>query len=557
MTSTLNEIKVSSCGTHHLYEDKPLYSPRFHSVLKYHPPGFAPVQNETGAFHINLEGKPAYKERFVKTFGFYCSYAAVETEKGWGHITSQGQLLYPERYEWCGNYQENICVVRDKKGNYFHIDPQGERLYGEDYAYAGDFKDGIAVVCNKEGKSSHINSQGKLIHNKWYERLDVFHKGFARAKDERGWFHITKDGSPVYDHRFADVEPFYNGQGHAQNLNGDLVILNEKGEIIKEISISQKNFVGELSGDLIGFWKTETIKIALELGLLDLLPASLERIALKLELAEDKALRLLRALGEIGLVEKISDIWSVSAKGQLLVPSDKAYMAAASDMWLQVQQEWNHLKEKLCEKSESHQPTFKEKTTDENQLKIYRRALEGYAREDFDEVAKWSIWKKYTSLLVFGQTGITLLCEVLKNNPSLQGRLVHEDRPLYHLDLVDKSLQNRLSHYYIDYDQEWAFTAEAILMPRFLHYFPDHEALFLLKEAHKALPQGGMLYLFEMLIDSEGYGGGLLDLNMLVESGGKLRTFDQLQTLLNQAGFYAHEVQNVKPHLQYIQGEKL
>ena len=556
MASALNAITISPCETHHLCEDKPLYSSRFHSVLKYHPPGLAPVQDETGAFHINLEGKPTYKERFIKTFGFYCSYAAVETAEGWGHITPQGQLLYTERYKWCGNYQENICVVRDKEGNYFHIDTQGKRLYREDYAYAGDFKDGIAVVCNKAGKSSHVNAQGQLIHNKWYERLDVFHKGFARAKDGRGWFHITKEGSPAYDHRFADVEPFYNGQGYAQTLNGDLVILNEKGEALKEISTSQKNFVGELSGDLIGFWKAETIKTALGLGVLDLLPASLEHSALKLGITEDKTHRLLRALGEIGLVEKISDRWSVSTKGQLLVPSDMAFMAAASHMWSQVQQEWSHLKEKLCQKSESHQPTFKEKTTDESKLKIYRRSLEGYAREDFDEVAKWSLWKKYTSLLVFGQTGITLLCEVLKNNPSLQGRLVHEDLPLYHLELADKSLQKRLKQFFIQYDQEWTFTAEAILMPRFLHYFPDHEALFLLKKAHQVLPQGGKLYLFEMLLDSKGYGGGLLDLNMLVESGGKLRTFDQFQALLKQAGFYAHEVQNVKPHLQYIQGEK-
>lgn len=557
MTSELNEIRISPCNTHHLYGYKPLYSPRFQSVLKYHPPGLAPVLDEAGAFHINLEGKPAYKKRFVKTFGFYCSYAAVQTAEGWGHISPQGQFLYPERYEWCGNYQENICVVRSKERAYFHIDIQGKRLYGEDYAYAGDFKDGRAVVCNKEGKSSHINPQGKLIHNKWYERLDVFHKGFARAKDGRGWFHVTRNGYPAYDHRFADVEPFYNGQGHAQTLNGGLVLINENGDIIKEISTSQKNFLGELSGDLIGFWKAETIKTALELGVLDLLPASLEHIALKLGITEDKTHRLLRALGEIGLVEKITDIWSVSVKGQLLVPSDMAFMAAASHMWSQVQQEWGHLKEKLCEKSESHHPTFKEKTTDKNELKIYRRALEGYAIEDFVEVAKWSLWKKYTSLLVFGQTGITLLCEILKNNPSLQGRLVHEDRPLYHLDLADKSLQKRLKQFFIQYDQEWTFTAEAILMPRFLHYFPDHEALFLLKKAHQALPKGGKLYLFEMLLDSEGYGGGLLDLNMLVESGGKLRTFEQFQTLLNQAGFYTHEIQNIKPHLQYIQGKKL
>lgn len=556
MIPELSDIKVSSCNTHHLWSEMPLYSPRFQSVLKFHSPGLAPVHDETGAFHIDLKGKAAYQERFLKTFGFYCSYAAVETKKGWCHINPEGQVLYTERYDWCGNYQENICVVRNKKGAYFHINNKGKRLYLEDYAYAGDFKDDIAVVCNSSGKSSHINSQGHLIHNKWYGQLDVFHKGFARAKDERGWFHITKDGYPAYDYRFAGVEPFYNGQGHAETLGGDFVILNEKGEIIKEITSSEKNFVGELSSDLIGFWKAETIKTALQLGILDLLPASIEHIASNLDMRSDKTYRLLRALGEIGLVEKAPNSWILSAKGQLLVPSDKAFMAAASSMWLKVQQEWGHLKEKLCEKNELHHPTFKEQTTDENELKIYRRALEGYAREDFKEISKWPIWGQYTSLLTFGQTGLTLLCEILKNYPSLQGRVAHENRPLYYLDLKDKDLQKRLNQSFVEYDQEWAFTAEAILMPRFLHYFPDNEALVILRKAHKALPKGGKLYLFEMLLGPDGYGGGLLDLNMLVESGGKLRSFEQIQTLLNLAGFYPHEVESIKPHLQFIQGDK-
>lgn len=556
MSSELSEIKVSACNTHHIIENKPLYSPRFHSVLKYHSPGLAPAINSSGAFHIDLKGRAVYEKRFKKTFGFYCSCAAVESVEGWGHINLKGQPLYPEKYAWCGNFQENICVVRDKEGNYFHIDFYGKRLYSENYFYAGDFKDGIAVVCNGDGKSSHINSQGQLIHNKWYERLDIFHKGFARAKDDRGWFHITKDGIPAYDYRYAEVEPFYNGQGYAQTHKGDLVVLDEGGEIIHEVFCAHKNFVGELSGDLVSFWKSETIKVSLELGLLDLLPASIEQISVKLKIPENKAERLLKALGEVELVEKVSDIWSLTPKGQLLVPSDEAFMAAASRMWLKVQHEWSHLKQKLFQKIGSHHLTFKEKSTDENELSIYRRALEGYAREDFEDIAKWSLWKHHPTLVAFGQTGITLLSEILKNNPSLKGTLVHENRPLYHADFPGKSLQNRLKQIFISYNQEWTLTAEAILMPRFLHYFPDEEALDLLKKVYQVLPKGGKLYIFEMLLSCEGYGGGLLDLNMLVESGGQLRTFKQFQVLLKQAGFDVHEVQNVKPHLQFIQGNK-
>ncbi|MEI6805300.1 MAG: WG repeat-containing protein [Myxococcaceae bacterium] len=235
MLPVLNEIEVSLCETHHVWQGAPLYSARFYRVLKYHSPGLSPVCDETGAFHINVLGEPVYGERFIKTFGFYCSHAAVEAEHGWGHITAQGHFLYPQKYDWCGNYQEGLCAVRDKDGNYFHIDQRGQRAYSESYAYVGDFKDRIAVVCTKEGKNSHINVEGKLTHHGQYQRLDVFHKGFARAKDERGWFHIMKDGHPAYSYRFADLEPFYNGQALAQTFKSGLVVINTSGEIMREV----------------------------------------------------------------------------------------------------------------------------------------------------------------------------------------------------------------------------------------------------------------------------------------------------------------------------------
>jgi len=555
MQPSLNEIKISPCGTHHVFQNSPLYSIRFHNVLKFHHPGLAPVKDSTGAFHITLEGNPAYKERYKEAFGFYCSCAAVETDAGWCHITVDGKPIYKDRYAWCGNYQENLCSVRDPQGNYFHIDLQGGRIYPHNYRYAGDFKDGVAVVCHNDGKSSHINTQGQFVHAHWYQQLDVFHKGFARAKDEEGWFHITKKGVATYTHRFADIEPFYNGQAHAQTHMGALVIINETGDVIREISPAQKNLTGDLSSDLVGFWKSETIKLAIELGLLDILPAMADEIAKRCHIAIPNVQRVMRALGEVGLVEKSNEGWVLTNKGYLLVPTTKSFMAAASQMWPKVQNEWCHLKEKLMDEDERHHPTFKEKATNKKELEIYCRALEGYALRDFEEVSKWPSWSHYSSLIVFGQTGITLLREILKEHPSIYGILAHENRPLYHFD-IESNLQNRLTQVFIEYDKDWPIRAEAVLMPRFLHYFPDKDVLNLLEKTNKILPNSGQLYLFEMILDPNSSAGGLLDLNMLAESGGGLRTFEQWKILLAKTGFTISEPQSIKPYLHLIQGCK-
>jgi len=554
MYPALHEIKISSCQTHHTYKNAPLYVTRFHNVLKFHAPGLAPAKDFTGAFHITLEGKPAYKERYKQTFGFYCSYAAVESNTGWHHISSKGKPIYKSRYEWCGNFQEDFCCVRDFKGKYFHITTRGKRLYPHDYSYVGDFKDGIAVVCGADGRSTHINEKGKYIHSNWYAQLDIFHKGFARTKDESGWFHITREGKSAYTQRFADVEPFYNGQAYAETHDGALVIIDEEGKIVREIA-SQKNLIGSLSSDFVGFWKAKTFELAIEFGLLDILPATESEIVEKSKISLKKIQRIMRALGEIELVEKSKDIWVLTDKGCLLIPSNNSFMAAACQIWSKVQNEWNSLPAKLKDAEDYHHPTFKEQTTNEKELAIYRRALEGYAQLDFNEIAKWSCWSKYSSIAAFGQTGITFLKDLLKEHSQLRGILAHEDRPLYSTK-IEPELQGRLFQIFIDYNKDWPIEAEVALMPRFLHYFPDKDVLWLLEKTYKILPSFGHLYIFEMMLGPNSYAGGLLDLNMLAESGGGLRTYNQWNELLAKAGFFINQYKPIKPHLHLIQGYK-
>ena len=38
--------------------------------------------------------------------------ATVKTERVWFHINLDGSKSYPECYDWAGNYQEHVVVVR-------------------------------------------------------------------------------------------------------------------------------------------------------------------------------------------------------------------------------------------------------------------------------------------------------------------------------------------------------------------------------------------------------------------------------------------------------------
>ena len=225
-------IKTAADNTYFIYDDEPVFNKKFIEVLKFHAPGIAPVLDSSGAYHIDGEGLELYQKRYQRTFGFYCNRAAVIENNRWYHINEMGEKVYTTSYLWTGNYQEDICTVRNDNNQYYHIDLNGNPIYKENYMYAGDFKDGIACVKSEDGFFRHIDSKGNFINNKSFYDLGIFHKNFATAKDEKGWFHINKKGEGLYSQRYLIVEPFYNGFALVTTFYNKKEIINEDGETI-------------------------------------------------------------------------------------------------------------------------------------------------------------------------------------------------------------------------------------------------------------------------------------------------------------------------------------
>ena len=156
----------------------------FKHKLKFHAPGLAPVEDETGWYHIDTKENPIYSQRYSRAFGYYDGLAAVTDFDGnCYHIDTQGKRVYLENYAFCGNYQEKKCVVRDFDGNYYHIDINGKRLYSDNYRYVGDFKDGYACVKLPEsGLFMHIDGKGNALNGKRFIDLGVFPRDLPRQK---------------------------------------------------------------------------------------------------------------------------------------------------------------------------------------------------------------------------------------------------------------------------------------------------------------------------------------------------------------------------------------
>jgi len=229
-----NEIKISKDETYFIYKEKKIFNKKFKQVLKFHSEGFAPVFDSSGWYHIDLQGNAIYKERYDRVFGFYFRLATVIKNNKWFHINTKGKRINKNEFAWCGNYQEKVCTVRDFKNQYYHIDRKGKEIYNERYKYTGDYKNGFAVVKLKNGLCKHIDKEGVDLNKKLFIDLGVFHKSYAIAKDEKGWFHIDKNGNYLYEERYLLIEPFYNGFALVETFVNEKIIINEFGnKIIK------------------------------------------------------------------------------------------------------------------------------------------------------------------------------------------------------------------------------------------------------------------------------------------------------------------------------------
>lgn len=539
-------LQVSTDLTHHVAADgAPAYPARFDEVLKFHAPGLAPVLQGGAAWHIHPDGRAAYAERHLRTFGFYEGRAAVHSDSGWHHITPTGQPLYAQRYGWCGNFQGGRCAVREAGGAYLHIDLAGVATSQARWRYAGDYRDGLAVVQASDGRSTHVDESGQLTHSCWFHDLDVFHKGYARARDEGGWCHVDLQGRPVYDRRLAAVEPFYNGQARVERFDGALEVIDERGRTLRQLRPPQRSELAQLSSDMVGFWRTQTIGAAVELGLPELLPGTTAAVAEGGQLTLDGALRLLKALEELGLVHSAGERWELTGRGGYLCRDHPMTLAdAAMEYSGPLAQMWLELPRALSSSASWSAPdVFGEVARDDARREGHHRMLRSYARHDYPLIAA-ALELGPEAHVVDAGGGVGVLAQLLlERTPSLTVTVL--ERP----EVVAQGRRERAGELIrwreASLFDEWGLQADVVVLARVLHDWPDEDALQILKRAREALAPGGQLFIVELLLQERGSAGSLCDLHLLMATGGRERTGAHYERLLTEAGFRPAGIRSV------------
>jgi len=498
-------------NTHHCTIDGfAIYQARYEAVLPFHPPGLAPVSDGEKWFFIIPDGASAFPQVFSRAFGFYCGLAAVEVDGSWFHIKSDGTRAYETNWSWCGNFQQNRCTVRDEEGVYHHIREDGNPLKSSPNAYAGDFREGAAVVRGFDGYCRHIDLEGRTLHNHKFLDLDVYHKGFAIARDSQGWHHIDMNGEDISEgRRYSRIEPFYNGQALVKKLNGELFVIDESGVEQTYIQRAKSEYKSNFNESFTAYWQPLTIRLGILAGL-----TSRESV---LSLSESDLKVVRDAWVNLGLLGPHSDLTplgrTLSSSEELL---DRALYWTGPQLipWIEGENRLINPALRL--------DFFEFHSNDVELSGLIHRVLDSYASDDWNGVSQMLSLEGEETVVDLGGGKGALLSELNKH----RGKRILVDRPEVIIDLEIDDIDIIPLNIFKDDIPE----AEVYLLSRILHDWSDQKAINLLTR----LPCESRIIVIDRTNDDGEH--GLLNLNMLLTTGGKERSTDEWNHLFAQAG---------------------
>ncbi len=300
-----------------------------------------------------------------------------------------------------------------------------------------------------------------------------------------------------------------------------------------------------------GYWLSQAIYVAAKLGIADLMtegPKSSAELAADTGTDAPSLFRVLRALAGVGVFSHTgSDYFALAPLGEGLRTgvsgSLRATLITIGEIHYQAS---GHLIHSVRSGSPAFNHVFGVGLFD------YLRQNEGDAGAFDEGMSNLAAMLSYAVLCAYDFSGIrhimdigggqgTFLRNVLKINPHLRGTVF--EMP-FTVDQATRRLRSsvyceRLSFVPGDFFLSVPEGADAYLLCGVIHDWDDDRAITILKNCRKAMAESGRLLLVEMVVPENGANcfSKLLDLNMMVMTGGRERTHAEFRRLLNAAGY--------------------
>lgn len=307
----------------------------------------------------------------------------------------------------------------------------------------------------------------------------------------------------------------------------------------------------ELFDLLNGYWRTQLLCAAAELGVADVLaegPCDIATLARRTGADGDALTRLLRALVGFGVVARTADGWySTTPRGRWLERSRVGGLHARAllirRLWYPA---WAGLAHSVRTGETAFEHTFGSSLFDyladhPDTAPVFDQTMAESTRVTAAEVAdaydaRWA----GTIVDLGGGTG-ALLAEILARHPQARGILVETpavaERARAHLQSagdVDARCDVREGDFFVDVPSG----ADLYLLSWILHDWPDSQAVQILSNCRGAMSPDGRLLVVEAVLPEapQPTNATLYDLHMMAVAGGRERTEDKYDELLAAAG---------------------
>lgn len=286
---------------------------------------------------------------------------------------------------------------------------------------------------------------------------------------------------------------------------------------------------------------------------------SVTELAKKTSTNEKSLYRLLRALSSVGIFKELEEKRFElnplaeclldrpdSPRGMLLWINDPLHDKAWENLLYSVQTGEPGFNKTFG------MPVFEYFKENKEISEIFNQAMTSNAKAVHALIAKSLNTQGIETLYDVGGGHGHLIKLILNENPTLKGGV-------YDLPHVVAGINNPSFEVFGGSFFESVPTgAQAHIMSFIIHDWDDESSIKILKNCHKALSEGGKVFIAENIIGppNEPSLGKLLDMEMLVMTTGEERTEEQFKTLLEKAGFKFMGVTKTPGPLSIVTGLK-
>jgi len=305
----------------------------------------------------------------------------------------------------------------------------------------------------------------------------------------------------------------------------------------------------------MAYSRSRVLCAAARLGVADALGDEVRSVGFLAERCQadaDALYRLLRALASIGITEETTpEHFRLTSFGKPLRRNVPQSVWSAIIFWADLlADDWTLLTE--CVRtgkpaSQVRDPRMPSRWSQDAEADSIFRAVMGTApAEDYAPIAEAWDFSRAKVVADLGGGGGSLILAVLELNPHLRGMLVDWGSSVNaaRSRFADEDPSSRCELIAADLTQSVPAGADVYMLKHVLHGRQDGDAVTILKNCRKVIPQNGSLLIVEFILpplvshaDPQLEAHLMSDLNMLAVTGGKERSEREWRTLLEAAGF--------------------